>query len=83
MLSHGWEPNTPARLLYNAWVGQKVGEMCVEQWEEENIERVQSLRDEASANYRETSAARKGNWNKTRRPRNSRWETGCGTECRD
>ena len=83
MLSYGWEPNTPARLLYNTWVGQKVGEMCVEQWEKENIERVQTLRDEASANYRETSAARKGNWNKTRRPRNSRWETGCWTECRD
>ena len=43
--------------------------MCVEHWVEENIERVQSLRDEASANYRETSADRKGNWDKASRPR--------------
>jgi len=40
MLSHGWEPNTPVRLLYNAWVSQNVGRMCVEQWVRENTERV-------------------------------------------
>ena len=57
LLTHGWEPYTPAQLLYNAWMGKHVGEMSVEDWVRENCERVQQLRDEASAKYHETSEA--------------------------
>ena len=64
LMFHGWEPNTPARLLYNAWVSKEVGNLEVEQWVRENTEKVQALRDEASANYRQVSADRKDKWDK-------------------
>ena len=64
LMFHGWEPNTPARLLYNAWVSKEVGNLEVEQWVRENTEKVQALRDEASAKYREVSADRKDKWDK-------------------
>ena len=69
LLSHGWEPNTPAKLLYNAWVSQEAGKLCVEQWVRENTEKVQAMRDEASANYRKASATRKEKWDRNSSPR--------------
>ena len=56
MLTHGWEPDTPSQLLYDAWVGKHLGSMSVDDWVRENCERVQQLRDKASANYHSTSA---------------------------
>ena len=64
MLSHDWEPNMHDKLLYNTWVSPGVGNMSIEQWVWENVEKVQSMRDQASAKYREVSAVRKGKWDK-------------------
>ena len=69
MLSHGWEPATPSQLLYNAWVGKHLGEISVDEWVAENCERVQQLRDEASANYQQTSDDRKAKLDKTSKMR--------------
>jgi len=41
LLSHGWEPAIPFRLLYNAWVWKHLREMDVEDWARKNCERVQ------------------------------------------
>ena len=65
MLSHGWEPATPSQLLYNAWVGKHLGEISVDEGVADNCERVQQLRDEASANYQQTSDDRKSKLDKT------------------
>ena len=59
MLSHGWEPTTPSKVLYNAWVGKQLGDMSVEDWVADNCESIQQLRDEASVNYIRVSEARK------------------------
>ena len=69
LLSHSWEPNTPVRLLYNAWVSQEAGKLCVEQWVRENAEKVQAMRDKASANYRKASATTKEKWDRNSSPR--------------
>ena len=65
MLSHGWEPNTPSQLLYYAWVENHLGNMSLDNWEAENYERVQELRDKAYANYHKTSERRKELLDKT------------------
>ena len=65
MLSYGWEPTTPSQVLYNAWVGKQLGDMSVEDWVADNCERIQQLRDEASANYIRVSEARKDKVDKT------------------
>jgi len=59
MLAHGWEPNTPSQVLYSAWVGKHLSSMSIEDWVAENAERVQQLRDKASASYHATSGRRK------------------------
>ena len=38
--------------------------MSIEQWVRENMEKVQSMRDQASAKYREVPAVGKGKWDK-------------------
>ena len=72
MLAHGWEPNTPAQLLYYAWVGKHLGSLSLDEWVRENCERVQVLRDKATANYHATSEKRKELKDKTCQDRSFR-----------
>ena len=62
VLKHGWEPITPLQLLYKGWVQQSLGDVDLEQWVLENAERVQNLREKATANYSECSRIRKEKW---------------------
>ena len=64
MLSHGWEPNTPLKLLYKVWVEDEFEDIDLEEWVMRNSERVQQLRDEAVVNYSEVSRKRKEKWDK-------------------
>ena len=72
MLAHGWEPNTPVQLWYCTWVGKHLGSLSLDEWVRENCERVQVLRDKATANYHATSEKRKELKDKTCQDRSFR-----------
>ena len=59
MIKHGWEPVTPLQLLYKGWVQKEFEDIDITDWVILNMERVQSVRDRASANYRESTQKRK------------------------
>ena len=69
MLKHGWEPNTPLKLLYKVWVQDELGEVDLEEWVIENAERVQALREQATINYSDVSKLRKEAWDKKAKER--------------
>ena len=64
MLSHGWEPNTPLKLLYKVRVKDELGDIDLEEWLMRNSERIQQLRGDAVVNYSEVSRKRKEKWDK-------------------
>ena len=58
LLTHGWEPTNPIQLLYQSWVNTDLGGVDLSQWIQENADRVESARDQATSNLIENSRKR-------------------------
>ena len=64
MLTHGWEPRTPLKVLYLSWVQQDLGGVDLSEWVSENQDRVEAARDVATSKATQASAKRAEVWNK-------------------
>ena len=69
LLKDGWEPVTPLQLLCKGWVQSSLGKVDLEQWNTENSERVQDVRDKAVVNFKQCSLLRKEKWDERAKPR--------------
>ena len=58
----GWGPATPLLMLYRAWDRRDEGRVDIVDWVEQNIERVESLRELAMTTAVRKSADRKRKW---------------------
>ena len=58
----GWEPATPLHMLYRAWDGRDEGRVDIVDWVDQNIERVESLRELAMTTTVRKSSDRKRKW---------------------
>ena len=65
MITHGWEPKTPLRVLYQSWVQQDMGGVDLSEWVSENQDRVEAARDLATSTATQASTKRAEVWNKT------------------
>ena len=69
-LMHGWEPQTPLRLLYQLWTHDELGgDLDLESWLFHNCSRVQALRNTAVLKRTEVSEKRKREYNKKTKQR--------------
>ena len=64
LVTHGWEPRTPLKVLYESWVQQDLGEIDLSQWIAENQDRVEVARDKATATALTMTEKRQELWNK-------------------
>ena len=69
MARQGWEPATPLHLLYRTWDGQDEGNIDLVEWVDLNVERVETLREKATATAAKTLSARKDKWDKRAKAR--------------
>ena len=69
-LMHGWEPQTPLRLLYQLWTHNELGgDLDLESWLFHNCSRVQALRDKVVLKQTEESKKRKIEYDKKTKQR--------------
>ena len=59
---HGWEPQTPLQVLYQAWVDQELGPIDLTEWVDINTDRVEQARDIATSSKVTVSDKRKKKW---------------------
>ena len=64
LVTHGWEPRTPLKVLYESWVQRDLGGTDLSEWISENQDRVETARDKATATALKTSEKRQEAWNK-------------------
>ena len=65
LLTHGWEPRTPLKALYQSWVQTDLGEIDLGDWILENQERIEAARDKATSTASEAIDKRADRWNDT------------------
>ena len=64
LVTHGWEPRTPLKVLYESWVQQDLGGIDLSEWIAENQYRVEVARDNATATALKTMEKRQLTWDK-------------------
>ena len=64
LVTHGWEPRTPLKVLYESWVQEELGMIDLSEWIAENQERVEVARDKATANALTSTEKRQEKWDK-------------------
>ena len=69
LLTHGLEPTTPIQLLYQSWVNTELGGVDLSQWVLDNVDRVESAREQATLNFIENSRTRALQYNKRAKDR--------------
>ena len=65
LLTHGWEPRTPLKVLYQSWVQADLGEVDLREWVLENQDRVEAAREKATSTALTTIDKRAETWNTT------------------
>ena len=63
LLTHGWEPRTPLKVLYQSWVQADLGGIDLADWVLENQERVEVARDIATSTAMQALEKRAEVWN--------------------
>ena len=69
LATHGWEPQTPLQVLYQAWVDQDLGPIDLSEWIDINTDRVEQARDIATSSKIVASTNRAKGWNERARDR--------------
>ena len=65
LLTHGWEPRTTLKALYQSWVQTDLGEVDLREWVLENQNRIEAARDKATSTVLTTIDKRAEIWNTT------------------